>query len=137
MDELNPSAPINTLEIEADDRWELGGPVRLGQNTNIGDRCWTRSAKFRIRIGPLSIENYRRMLPGNGSLERLREIIRNYTGDVIDWELNLILKAEDVPEAELGSETMLSKTSWSGPRDDAGDADDFNITPASGGVQAA
>ena len=98
------------------------------------DSCWTRSSKFRIRIGPLSIENYRKLLPGNGSLERLREIIRNYAGDVIDWELNLILKAEDVPEAELGSETMLGMTSWSGPRADASDADDFNITPASGGA---
>ena len=124
------------LEFEPDDRWALGGPARLGRNTSIGDRCWTRSAKFRIRIGPLSFEDYRRLLPGNGSLERLREILRNYVGDTIDWELNLVLKAEDVPEAELGKETMLGMTSWSGPRADASDADDFRITPAISAAEA-
>ena len=65
----------------------------------MGQKCWTRSSKFRIKIGPVGREAYERMFPGEGSLARLQAIIRNYTGDSLDWELNLVLKAEDVPQA--------------------------------------
>ncbi len=120
------------LQIEPDDLWVLGKNGHLGQSILIGERCWTRSSKFRIRIGPVGIAEYRRLFPGEGSLARLQAIILNYGGDALDWELNVILRAEDVTQPGLGDSALLGFTCWPGDREDAGDAADLYITPETG-----
>lgn len=100
------------LELEPDDQWQLGQMARLGQGTSIGQRVWTRGAKFRLLIGPLSLQDYERLLPGGDSQERLQSIIRNYVGNSLDWDVNLILAGDEVPRASLGGQTRLGHTSW-------------------------
>ncbi len=119
------------LDLEPDDRWQLGKPGGLGQDTSIGTRVWSRAAKFRILVGPLSLPDYKRLLPGMGSLERLEAIVRNYAGDALDWDVNLILRAADVPRVALGgANAALGHTTWVGLRRDAGrDADDLYLSP--------
>ena len=121
------------LEVEPDDKWQLGRNVGLGFSTSIGSRVWTRASKFRIRVGPLTLDEYQRLLPGSGSLERMESIVRNYVGDALDWDINFVLKAEDVPRASLGATTALGHTSWVGARRDNADkdADDLFLTPPS------
>ena len=106
------------LDLEPDDRWQLGARSRLGQSTSIGERVWSRSAKFRLRIGPLSLVDYERLLPGGDSLERLRAIVRNYAGDTLDWDVNLVLAGDEVPRSSLGGTTRLGQTSWIRSRPD-------------------
>ncbi|MEX0351311.1 MAG: type VI secretion system baseplate subunit TssG [Paracoccaceae bacterium] len=122
------------LELEPDDTWQLGSMVGLGQDTSIGNRVWSRSAKFRIRIGPLSLEDYERLLPGGASQERLESIVRTYVGDALDWEVNLVLAGDEVPRASLGGTTRLGHTSWVRTRDDGDadrpDAEDLILYPA-------
>lgn len=118
------------LELEPDDRWKLGGRAGLGQATSVGERVWSRSAKFRLRIGPLSVVEYRRLLPGSASLARLEAIVRSYAGDMLDWDVNLVLRADEVPVSVLGQEgTRLGQTSWLGQRQTPGDADDLYLVP--------
>lgn len=118
------------LNLEPDDRWELGKPAALGHSTSIGSRVYSRAAKFRLRIGPLGLEEFRRLLPGNGSLERLEAIVRNHVGDTLDWDVNLVLSAGEVPRSVLGGTTALGHTSWLGMRrDNARDADDLYLAP--------
>ncbi|KUP94258.1 type VI secretion system baseplate subunit TssG [Tritonibacter horizontis] len=121
------------LELEPDDRWQLG-MGSLGQTTSIGDRVWSRSAKFRLRIGPLSLADYERLLPGGDSLKRVRAIVRSYVGDCLDWDVNLILHGDEVPRASLGGTTRLGHTSWIGSRRDPeanrSDAGDLFLYPA-------
>jgi type VI secretion system protein ImpH len=119
------------LQLEPDDRWQLGKPAGLGRDTSIGTRVWSRSAKFRILVGPLSLAEYKRLLPGMGSLERLEAIVRNYVGDALDWDVNLILRAADVPRVALGgAHAALGQTTWVGlRRDSARDADDLYLSP--------
>ncbi|WP_171208215.1 MULTISPECIES: type VI secretion system baseplate subunit TssG [unclassified Ruegeria] len=121
------------LELEPDDTWQLGGAARLGQSTNIGSRVWSRSAKFRLRIGPLTLSDYKRLLPGGVSQRRMEAILRTYVGDTLDWEVNLVLAGDEVPRASLGGTTQLGHTSWIKTRDDpdvAGqDADDLILYP--------
>lgn len=116
------------LKLEEDDRWEMGSAVALGQTTSVGTRVWSRTAKFRLRIGPLDRERYERFLPGNEGFERLEAIVRSYVGDSLDWDMQLILKGSDVPRAKLGGTIRLGQTSWvenrrddDTPRPDAGD----------------
>ena len=116
------------LELEETDRWSLGARTGLGQATSIGSQVWTRSAKFRIRIGPLPLVEYERLLPGSPSLARLHSIVRSYAGDALDFDVNLVLREEDVPAAQLGTSTRLGQTGWLGPRKETGDAEDLNLS---------
>lgn len=116
------------LQLEPDDCWEMGGMSQLGRTTSIGSRVWSRTAKFRLRIGPLDRERYDRFLPGNEGFDRLEGIVRSYIGDTLDWDVQLILKGDQVPRAMLGGTTQLGQTSWvevktqdDTPRPDAAD----------------
>ena len=118
------------LDLEADDRWQLGKPAGLGHSTSIGARVYSRAAKFRLRIGPLGLDEFKRLLPGSGSLERLEAIVRNHVGDALDWDVNVVLSAGDVPRSVLGGTTALGHTSWLGMRRaDSRDADDLYLAP--------
>jgi type VI secretion system protein ImpH len=122
------------LELEPDDRWQLGSKSGLGQSTSVGQKVWSRAAKFRLHIGPLSLAEYERLLPGGASLGRLRSIVRNYVGDTLDWDIHLILAGDEVPRASLGGTTRLGHTSWIGSRQDMdkvrADAEDLYLYPA-------
>ncbi|MEP2718115.1 type VI secretion system baseplate subunit TssG [Pseudophaeobacter sp.] len=122
------------LQLEPDDRWQMGrGQGGLGQSTSIGEKVWSRSAKFRLRIGPLSLQDYERLLPGGAALDRLRAIIRSYLGDFLDWDVNLVLAGDAVPRASLGGTTRLGHTSWirsrPDPDQDQPDVDDLYLYP--------
>ncbi|MFK7943560.1 MAG: type VI secretion system baseplate subunit TssG [Paracoccaceae bacterium] len=114
------------LHLESYDRGQLGG-MQLGRNASIGDKVWSREAKFRIRIGPLDLAEYERLLPGGESLKRLAAIVRNYAGDTLEWEANLVLKTEDVPTMVLGQSGRLGLTSWIGERS-GNDADELYLS---------
>jgi type VI secretion system protein ImpH len=119
------------LDLEPHDRWRLGGRAGLGRATSLGRRVWSRASKFRLRLGPLSLDDYLRMLPGGGSLARLEAIVRNHVGEVFEWDVNLVLRAADVPQPVLGRNALLGHTCWVGRRDDARDADDLYLRPRS------
>lgn len=123
------------LYLEPDDQWEFGvrkgfAPgATLGASTNLGSRVWSRQAKFRFRIGPLTLEQYTRLLPGGESIRKLSAIVRNYVGEVYEWEANLVLKADEVPKATLGETGAMGLTTWIGTREDGRDADDLYLMP--------
>ncbi|QYK42384.1 MAG: type VI secretion system baseplate subunit TssG [Paracoccaceae bacterium] len=120
------------LQLEPDDRWQLGARVGLGQGTSIGNRVWSHAAKFRLRIGPMGLVEFRRLVAkGSSSLDRLEAIVRNYVGDTLDWDVNLVLAKDQVPQAQLGGDTALGQTSWIGTRTKDTDADDLYLVPKS------
>jgi type VI secretion system protein ImpH len=86
--------------------------AQLGRTAVLGSRVWTRQHKFRIVFGPLSLQDYRRLLPGGLSFHRLVPIVRNYIGDVMMWDVNLVLKATEVPKIILGQQGQLGWTTW-------------------------
>lgn len=59
--------------------------------------------------------------------------MRGYVGDVLDWDVNLVLRADEVPAARLGGDTRLGQTSWLGARSARGDADDLYLSPMRAG----
>ncbi len=91
-------------------------PVALGQNALIGARVWDCQTRFRIEIGPLTLEQYRRFLPGGESMKRLRDWVLNYVGYELSCEMQLVLRKEEVPAVRLGAGGALGWTSWLGPR---------------------
>ena len=60
------------LELEPDDRWQLGSMAGLGRATSVGSRVWSHAAKFRLHVGPMGLADYRRLVPGAPTLQRQR-----------------------------------------------------------------
>lgn len=111
----------------------------LGMTTTVGSHIWDRQQKFRIIIGPLTLEEYNRMLPGGvsdgedpgrrESLDAMVAAVRTYAGDEIDWDLQLILKKEEVPPVAFGEQGQLGWTSWMPEEEIEEDPDDLILRP--------
>jgi type VI secretion system protein ImpH len=101
----------------------------LGATIIVGDRIWQGQQKFRIVMGAVNYADYQRMLPGGESLKRLIAIVKNYIGDEQDWELNLILQEQEVPQFGLTGECRLGWTSWLAQDPLGRDGDDLYLHP--------
>ena len=77
----------------------------------------------------MSLADYRRLLPGGSSLRKLVAIVRNYVGDALSWDVNLVLKEDEVPRLLLGQQGQLGWTTWLGTRPEPTDADDLMLRP--------
>jgi type VI secretion system protein ImpH len=123
------------MELPAHSQLRLGESELtglLGQSTVIGRMVWGCQQRFRIVLGPLGLADFRRMLPNQDSIRRLVALVRNYLGDELDWDVQLILKRDEVPSAQLGQDCALGLTSWLGQRTLGQDADDVALSPAPG-----
>jgi type VI secretion system protein ImpH len=89
-----------------------GTTGQLGMSATIGTRSWQCQHKFRIIIGPVNLEKYMALLPGSGSLQQLVAIVRNYLGFEFNWDVNLLLYKDQVPDTQLGQFGQLGWTSW-------------------------
>jgi type VI secretion system protein ImpH len=105
------------LPPDALTRIGLGQPsAQLGVTAVLGAKVWDCQSRFRIVVGPLTLEQYRRFLPDRESLGRLRDWVRNYVGDELSCELQLLLERAEVPRTTLGKSGQLGWTSWLGSR---------------------
>jgi type VI secretion system protein ImpH len=101
---------------------------RLGSSAVLGRAVWDCQHKFRLVIGPLDYEDYQRLLPGGASMTRLLAWVRNYAGLVLDWDVRLILKQEQVPRLALGRR-RLGWTTFLSSAPAARDDDQLLINP--------
>ncbi len=116
------------LALQPGDRTRLADrreTATLGATALLGGRVWSRQHKFRIVFGPLTLTDYLRLLPGGTSFHRLIPIVRNYAGDALVWDVNLILQRDQVPQTLLGRQGRLGWTTWLMPRRRADDAADL------------
>lgn len=94
--------------------------AKLGENIVIGKNILDHSSKFRVVLGPLNLDDYRRFLPDGADVQALYRLIRFYTPAQLDFDVELRLKKEEAPKFKLGSElAQLGRTSWLGePQED-------------------
>jgi type VI secretion system protein ImpH len=86
---------------------------QLGLGAVVGDEVWNQQARARIRIGPLTLEQYLDFLPNGSAYQPLRALLRFWTNEEIDFEVQLILKRDEVPSCELGGEDRgLPQLGW-------------------------
>ncbi|MDX1947501.1 MAG: type VI secretion system baseplate subunit TssG [Pirellulaceae bacterium] len=124
------------LRLPDDSRCVLGegrqnalGLAQLGHSATIGDRVWDCQQKFRIVAGPIGLADYQRLLPGGASLERLLAVVDNYAGLQFGWDLHLILKQREIPQAQLGGFGQLGWTTWLISQPPVRDAADLVLNP--------
>ena len=108
------------IDIPESDRLRMGespGIGRLGESAVVGAKTWDCTQKFRIVIGPLTLDQFHRLLPTGRSFARLVGWVRNYTGYEFNWDAQIILRKEEVPGTRLGGDgrsppAMLGWTTW-------------------------
>lgn len=108
------------LEQDQVTRIGLGGQNQvLGESVVLGTRVWDQQTKFRLIAGPLSFPVFQEFLPIGARYLPLTELARFYVGREMDFEINLVLKAREVPESRLSRLTgpRLGWTSWLKTRD--------------------
>jgi type VI secretion system protein ImpH len=118
--------------LDEPDFGELGDSGTLGFGALVGQEYWDPNSCVRIRLGPLSAQQYRRFLPGSPEFRELRELTRFFARGEVDFVVQLVLEREHVGACVLGDDspaaTQLGWTTWmkSGPRFDR-DPDDTTI----------
>lgn len=118
------------LPLEEVSRCRLGeSPATglLGMTAVIGERVWDCQYRFRIVMGPMGLADFQRFLPGSGSLRRLVAWVRNYIGDELLWDVNLVLRKEEVPPLVLGEGSRLGWTTWLSSQPPEHDADELKL----------
>jgi type VI secretion system protein ImpH len=117
------------LEIPPDQRSALGGRfATLGADAVAGARTWDSTVRFRVVVGPLPLERYRRFLPPGDDHARLRDLVGLYVGGEHAWDLVPVLARAEVPYGWLGNAGLqLGWTSWLGVRFDGTDARDLAL----------
>jgi type VI secretion system protein ImpH len=109
-----------------------GGFNRLGREAVAGRKVWDVQSKFRLRLGPLTLPAFREFLPDGPASEGLMSLVRFYTRSEFDFDVQLILRKEEVPPCELSrgpTAARLGRTSWLKRREFAYDAGDAIFRP--------
>ncbi len=107
------------LRLESENRTRLGASEfnnQLGITTILGSKCWDQQASFRIIIGPLSFRQFQQFLPSDKGFGALVELTRFFIGLTLDFDVQLVLQAAEVPRCELKSSgpdaLRLGWSSW-------------------------
>lgn len=90
---------------------------QLGLNCIAGERIWDVQSKFRLRIGPLTFQQFDDLLPGRLGFQRICQMIRSYVGLDFDFDLQAVLLESEVPGSQLNSladaeSPLLGWNSW-------------------------
>ena len=92
---------------------EAGPSTQLGLGAVAGDELWDIQSRVRVRLGPLTREQYDRFLPDGSAHEQLRALTRFFGNDQLDFEIQLVLAREDVPPCRLGGDEPGPALGWS------------------------
>lgn len=120
------------MKIPGENQCRLGTSPEtgsLGINAVAGERKYEAQLKFRIRMGPMDLDDLRRMVPTGASFRRLKDWVLNYTNLEFYWDLQCVVKASAVPTISLGEGAMLGWTTWLKSKPFTSDPDDAIFDP--------
>jgi type VI secretion system protein ImpH len=107
------------LHLNEDSQSALGrSNVRMGTDALVGDRIWDVQSKVRIRLGPLTYEQFLEFLPDRTPLTRrkriylLAQVVRFYLGAEVDVDFQLVLRQSDVPMTHVSAHSRLGWNTW-------------------------
>ncbi len=98
------------------DDWGYQVSRQLSIGALVGDEIYSHQSKIRVRIGPLTLQQYKDFLPDGSAYGPLRSLVRFWAGDSMEYEVQLILHRDNVPRCNLGDDTAepprLGWLSW-------------------------
>jgi type VI secretion system protein ImpH len=102
--------------------WNAGWNNRLGVNTVVGEKVWDLQSKIRIKAGPLGYDRFVHFLPNLKDVGRgnafflLSQLVRLYVGPELDFDVQVVLRAAEVPECQLSESApvgpLLGWNTW-------------------------
>lgn len=104
------------VELPQSEQTVLGGRTnpgryaQLGINAVAGIRVWDVQGAFRVRLGPLDYREFSAFMPPGARMAELAALVRTYAGPALSFDVQLILKADEIPLLQL------SRDEESGPR---------------------
>ena len=103
------------LNVETGQRTRLGGKhAQLGQSAVLGRRVWDYQACVKVELGPLTLAQYQRFMPGQAAHSELISLSRFYLGIENDVALELVLAADSIPTPRLGAQVGNVRLGWLG-----------------------
>jgi type VI secretion system protein ImpH len=123
------------VRLEKEDRSRLPRRAALGAGNNqlgvsaiAGTKVWDMAGKFRLKVGPLTYAQFRMLMPRGFGLRPLTQMTRLYVGPQLEFDVQLVLRREEVPRCRLNSRgpdrRNLGWNSWALSRPATRDADD-------------
>lgn len=110
------------LQLDRENQSRLGtrqGNSQLGCDAVLGSSVWDVQGKIRLRIGPLSYAQFLEFLPDRSqqsqrkALFLLSHLVRLFTGQEIDFDVQLVLRHDEVPTCRLaGGATEGPRLGW-------------------------
>jgi type VI secretion system protein ImpH len=125
------------IDLPEQGRWRLGHSREtstLARSTILGARAWQCDHKFRLVLGPLSRQQFQRLLPGADTLQTLVAIVRAYVGDELDWDVRLVLAEGESAQLQLAGASRLG---WNARLGQGRKNEDLIVNPHSGETQRA
>ena len=98
----------------------------LGGGATIGPRVFSRQSRIELRVGPLSLDDFKSFLPGERRLALFKKAVRDMIGEALDVDLRIVLARDAVPAPKMGT-IQLGRTSWLSRPAEKGDADDLRL----------
>jgi type VI secretion system protein ImpH len=107
------------LNLEPSNQTRLGEEnCELGNNALVGARVLDHQGKFRVRIGPLGYKKFVDFLPDRSAVPEskafflLVHLTRLYVRAGLDFDLQVVLRADGVPECQLVEELPGPRLGW-------------------------
>lgn len=102
------SCVLRKARIPEDQLLRLGqsGGV-LGQDCVLGRELEDRMGRFRIKVGPLTADEYRQFSPGSSAYNRLSMLTELYLQDPLEYEVEIFMHEQQAQTVCLG------KQNWS------------------------
>ncbi|MFZ0061231.1 MAG: type VI secretion system baseplate subunit TssG, partial [Pyrinomonadaceae bacterium] len=110
------------LQIPESGQSRLGEFGSLGVNAVAGERVWDVQSRFRVRLGPLRYVQFEDLLPDPAPIPQRKsfflvaQLARLFAGSEFDFDIQLVLAADEVPAAQLvegtGAGPRLGWTVW-------------------------
>jgi type VI secretion system protein ImpH len=101
---------------------------QLGEGAFIGDEVWSQDSRFRIRVGPVGLDEFVEFLPDGRRMARLVELTKFIAGNAMVFDVQVFLRAAEVPLCRLEDERFdaprLGWMGWLKTDEFAVDADD-------------
>lgn len=104
------------LAVPEADQTQLGTLGTLGADAVAGSQVWDCASRFRLRLGPLKYDRFEDLLPDPAPARERKtfflvaQLARLYSGPEVDFDVQLVLAADQVPEAGL------AESAGAGPR---------------------
>lgn len=86
--------------------------AQLGVSALAGQRVWQRDLRIGLKIGPLNKKDFARFLPREVAARALEQMLKMLVGLTLEFEVQLILRADDVGSCDLSDHRSSGRLGW-------------------------